>query len=331
MASFKISAPGRIVLAGEYSAMYQKHCVSTSLDRRTKLTFRELPQGWPIEIEFPDVNLQIKVPLEEVCGYLSEEQENQLNPNFRIKYVKSFINFNGMWRTFQQRFSLQMFFCLLYNIAVQEELDIRSFHVHVTSNIPLDAGLGSSTSLAVCLTACFLHWYRLQSDHRENIEFGNIDFLINVGIYVKDCEERMQDYQCTQIDTDVCVFGFAAYSLLIDYVKYTHEEFTKMTGMKILLIDSGIRQKKYDQARQMTQLKSQFPLMFDNTIRTLHRYVIKMYHWFHSLSFSVRNANSTVQEFHYKKLQCYIRKIQLLLWSQCLSDEAFNRYFRSRR
>ncbi|XP_029168867.1 mevalonate kinase-like [Nylanderia fulva] len=323
MASFKISAPGRIVLAGEHSAMYQKHFVLTSLDRRTKLTFRELPRGWPVEIEFPDVNLQITVPLEEVRGFLLEE--NQLNPNLRIIYVTSFITFNGMWRTFAQRFSLQMFFYLLYSIAVYENLDITSFHVHVTTNIPLDAGLGSSTSFAVCLAACFLHWCRLQSDYHENIEFNRIDFLMNVGVYVKDCEERMQDYQCTQIDTDVCVFGFATKSLLTDDVEYSVEDWEEMARLKILLIDSGIRQEKCDQATKMRQLRSECLFTFDNILNELNDLSIKMYNWLNLLSINIWNAILTEQEFYYENLQCCIKEIQVLLRSRGLSNEAFNR------
>ncbi|XP_029162477.1 mevalonate kinase-like [Nylanderia fulva] len=328
MVSFKISAPGRIVLAGEHSAMYQKHFVSTSLDRRTKLTFRELPEGWPIEIEFPDVNLQIQVPLEEVRSFFSEEQENQLNLNFRIKYVKSFITFNGMWQSFTQRFSLQMFFYLLYSIAVYEKLDIRSFHVHVTTNIPLDAGLGSSTSFAVCLAACFLHWCRLQSDHHENIEFNHIDFLMDVGVYVKNCEERMQDYQYTQIDTDVCVFGFATNNLLADnYVEYVFEDFEEMARIKILLIDSGIRQEKCDQARQMAQLKTQSSFAFDYMFNILNNLSLNMYYWLNLLSINIRNGNLAEQEFYYEKLQWSIKESRILLQYYSLSDEAFNRIF----
>ncbi|XP_029162479.1 mevalonate kinase-like isoform X2 [Nylanderia fulva] len=290
MASFKISAPSRIVLAGEHLASYQKYFVLTSLNRRTKLTFRELPEGWPIEIEFPDVNLQIQVPLEEVRGYFSEEQNNQLNQNFRIKYVKSFITFNGLWRTFQQRFSLQMFFCLLYSIAVNEKLVIGSFHVHVTSNIPLDAGLGSSTSFAVCLAACFLHWYRLQNEPHANIEFNHIDFLIDVELYVKYYEERLQDYQCTQIDTDVCVFGFVTISLLADYGEYAFEKCKEMARMKILLINS-------------------------------------VYNWLDVISTNIRYANLVEQKLYYNNLQLYIRDIQILLRNYGLSNEAFDRIF----
>ncbi|XP_029162478.1 mevalonate kinase-like isoform X1 [Nylanderia fulva] len=327
MASFKISAPSRIVLAGEHLASYQKYFVLTSLNRRTKLTFRELPEGWPIEIEFPDVNLQIQVPLEEVRGYFSEEQNNQLNQNFRIKYVKSFITFNGLWRTFQQRFSLQMFFCLLYSIAVNEKLVIGSFHVHVTSNIPLDAGLGSSTSFAVCLAACFLHWYRLQNEPHANIEFNHIDFLIDVELYVKYYEERLQDYQCTQIDTDVCVFGFVTISLLADYGEYAFEKCKEMARMKILLINSGIRQEKCDQAIQLAQHKSQYSIMFNNVLNEYNNLSLQVYNWLDVISTNIRYANLVEQKLYYNNLQLYIRDIQILLRNYGLSNEAFDRIF----
>ncbi|XP_029162480.1 mevalonate kinase-like [Nylanderia fulva] len=327
MASFKISAPGRIVLTGEHSASYQKYFVSTSLNCRTKLTFRELPEGWPIKIEFPDVNLQIQVPLEEVRGYLSEEQENQLNPNFRIKYVKSFITFNGLWRTFQQRFSLQMFFCLLYSIAVKEKLNIGSFHVHVTSNIPLDAGLGSSTSFAVCLAACFLYWYRLQNELHAIIELDHIDFLVDVGVYVKYYEERLQDYQCTQIDTDVCIYGYATNSLLADYGKYAFENCRELARMNILLIDSGILQEKCDQAIQLAQYKFQYSIMFNNVLNEYDNLALQVYICLDELSIDIRNANLAEQKRNYGHLQLYIKESQKLLRIYGLSNEAFNHIF----
>ncbi|XP_072761856.1 uncharacterized protein [Anoplolepis gracilipes] len=163
MAKFKVSAPGRIFLSGEHTKMYEKNVITAGLNLRTTLTFSELPDE-NINIKFPDVKLSLILPIEQILNFFYDEDLNLRCNNTRrlLEHVQFFITSNGMWSTYEQKHSLQIFLFLLLWSSKSENFDIRPFHVHVTTQLPMNAGFGSSTSFAVCLAGCFLHWSRLQ-------------------------------------------------------------------------------------------------------------------------------------------------------------------------
>lgn len=302
MANFKISAPGRIVLAGEHSAMYRQQFISTSLDLRTKLKFCELPdQTQRIKIYFADVNQRFNIPLEEVRSFLFQDNNDRTDKNFMFKYVKSLITFNGLWTTHEQRCSLQIFFFLLYTIADIENLNIKPFRVKVYTKIPLDAGLGSSSSFAVCLAACFLNWNKLQNNDASGFDSR---FLMKVKKYAKYCEESIQDYECGWVDVDITVSTYGN-TVASQFTNHTNIDMIlqNMRRMRILLIASNIHQKKCDQASQMTWLKFQYPLLFNTFLNRSNILAQEMYESLKLLSINIRDANLREQRIYYKKLQ----------------------------
>lgn len=241
---FKISAPGSLILYGDHMIMYEKHVVTASLDLRTTIEFCELTSSKNIiEIEFPDVNLSLNLSLEGVLNYFfANTYFNPMTDHILLlKHVQYFITSNGMWNTYEQKFSLQIFLFLLLYIVYKEEIDIKSFHVRLTTELPIKAGLGSSTSFAVCIAACFLHWARLQRGVRYNI--FNEEELNDISEYVEYCEEVVQKYTLGMYH-EVCIYG------QIIRFRYSIQEgsnirLLKVPRMKILLIDSRIRRNKY--------------------------------------------------------------------------------------
>ncbi|XP_029172230.1 mevalonate kinase-like isoform X2 [Nylanderia fulva] len=163
MAHFKISAPGRIVLSGEHSAAYEKTLLVAGLSLRTRLEFCELSASESIiSIHFPRVGLKKDIPLEIVENYFFNTRISELRSNLIdfFRYVTYFITMHCSWETFEQRYSLHVFFYLFYYLTY--DFKKRSpFRISVTTEIPLGNGLGSSTSFAACLAGCFLHWRRL--------------------------------------------------------------------------------------------------------------------------------------------------------------------------
>ncbi|XP_029178982.1 mevalonate kinase-like [Nylanderia fulva] len=236
MINFKISAPGRIVLSGEYGAIYGKHVVLASLNRYTKLEFQELPvETKNIIIKFPGVKLSLKVFLVVINEFMSAENfQDMIKNHFRFsKLLQSLITLNNMWITNEQKFSLKMFFFLLMHIANDEKLDIKSFRVHVSTDLMIGAGLGSSSSFAVCLSACFLHWARLQKGAHS--EFNRED-LISISKYAKLSEKVLQSCKF-ETDNDVCCYGN-----IIEF-RYINQEDNYPTGIidtpaiNIMLVD----------------------------------------------------------------------------------------------
>lgn len=127
--------------------MYGKEIVLASLNRRTTLEFHELyKDSNVIDIKFPDVDLWLHVPSQLFFNFIFGQNFINVidNSNRLFKEVQYFITSNGLWRTYEQKFSLQAFFFLLLYIGYRENLIIKPFRVHVSTQLPIDAGLHRS-------------------------------------------------------------------------------------------------------------------------------------------------------------------------------------------
>lgn len=258
MANFEISAPGRIILSGEHSAIHEKNVVATSLNLRTTLKFFELSDKSNVRIEFPNVNLELNIPLEEIRCVPTVIGRKVSNPVILLNYVKHLITVNDMWETDEQKFSLQIFFFLLYSIIYNERFKIRPFCLRVFSNIPIGSGLGSSTSFAICIASCFFHLKRLQQNN-DRIEL-NTDELLSIKRYIIFCESVMQDYAFVSLDACACLFGQILLCTRINSAeKISMRRMEHIRKIKILLINSNIRQNYAEQVKQMKTVKRIFP------------------------------------------------------------------------
>ncbi|XP_072762698.1 mevalonate kinase-like isoform X3 [Anoplolepis gracilipes] len=280
MIKFKISAPGRICLSGEHVAMYGKRVVVGSLNLRTTLKFVELINKSDdfIKIDFPDVDVSLNVSWETLRNFFSINNVDRILKNkiLLLKQVQYFITSNGMWSTYAQKFSLQIFFFLLFRIGHYEKLKVKPFHVHLTTQLTIDAGLGSSTSFAVCLAACFLHWARLQA-------YGTHD--------------AFEDNDLEDISTDPENY-IAAY--------------VEAPEIKILLIDSKIYRNKYKQVQQMAKLKhSRFKDVNDCLDRIDE---ISLEIWSLLQEIAINHKNLLQRNNSFAVLQIFIRMYQDMLF-----------------
>ncbi|GAB1867016.1 Mevalonate kinase [Camponotus japonicus] len=253
MITFQISAPGSIILCGEHTVMYGKQVVAASLGLRTTLKFCQLPlESRIIKIEFPDVNISLDIPLQMITNFISGENFYSVVDDYTqfLEHVRYFITLNSLWRTYKQRFSLQIFFFLLLVIARKEELDIQPFHMHLTTELKMNAGLGSSTSFATCLAACFLHWSCLQKGDHNGFTPEELE---RISAYVMSSEEDIQNYVCNQ-DHMVCTHGRVIAYRCREPLD-AQREIINMPEMYIFLVDANIRLDKRQQMKQLADKK----------------------------------------------------------------------------
>ncbi|XP_011265122.2 mevalonate kinase [Camponotus floridanus] len=107
----------------------------------------------------------------------------------------------------------------------------------------MKASFGSSTSFALCLAACFLHWSRLQrGDHNK----FSMEELGVIGASAMYCRKGTRSSMCL-LDSSVGLSGNVA--IIYQLLGYLHHNrFTfPMPKMRVLLVDSTVRQNKYDQ------------------------------------------------------------------------------------
>ncbi|XP_072762695.1 mevalonate kinase-like isoform X1 [Anoplolepis gracilipes] len=314
MIKFKISAPGRICLSGEHVAMYGKRVVVGSLNLRTTLKFVELINKSDdfIKIDFPDVDVSLNVSWETLRNFFSINNVDRILKNkiLLLKQVQYFITSNGMWSTYAQKFSLQIFFFLLFRIGHYEKLKVKPFHVHLTTQLTIDAGLGSSTSFAVCLAACFLHWARLQA-YGTHDAFEDND-LEDISTYASLCEQVIQRYMTDfMIDNEVCTFDQVFKYMYRDPENYI-AAYVEAPEIKILLIDSKIYRNKYKQVQQMAKLKhSRFKDVNDCLDRIDE---ISLEIWSLLQEIAINHKNLLQRNNSFAVLQIFIRMYQDMLF-----------------
>lgn len=268
MIEFKISTPGKVILFGEHAVVYGKTAIAASLNLRTTLKFTELRRSPNseniIRIEFPDVKLHLKLPLHVVLNHFFSDNFNYQtikNDNQLHSYVKDFIDSidnvidknNDDTVIKQQKSSLQAFFYLLIYMIYEEHINIQetSFHVHLSTELMISAGLGSSASFAVCLAACFLHWSLLQKGKHDMF---NKDELDKISMYALNCERIMHETP-SGIDNSICTYG----SLIKFQKKELVDVLLHVPTLKILLVNTNVTRSTKDLVRRMALLKDEYP------------------------------------------------------------------------
>ncbi|CAG8629112.1 3596_t:CDS:2, partial [Acaulospora morrowiae] len=186
---YVVSAPGKAILFGEHAVVYGKTAIAGSLeDLRTYMLFEKRLDGY-LELNFPDLDLQYALlwpesalphHLVEIDGkeqkdmVLNEKLLQALKPIVNEGGEKNNIPLNGL----QQVASLA--FLYLYTNISSKQTSWCGMTVHIRSNLPVGAGLGSSASYSVCSAAGLL----LALGHislPHTVETSNNDLNSNVA------------------------------------------------------------------------------------------------------------------------------------------------------
>ncbi|EFN62321.1 Mevalonate kinase [Camponotus floridanus] len=174
----------------------------------------------------------------------------------------------------------------------------------------MKASFGSSTSFALCLAACFLHWSRLQrGDHNEfSMEEKGL-----IGASAMYCRKGTRSSMCL-LDSSVGLCGNVAIIYeLFGYLHHNKSTFP-MPTMRILLVDSTVRQNKYDQIEHVARLKCLYPEFTNrclDVIDEVSRNIIAM------LELNDR----------FDILQDYVQSNQHMLYKLNLSNDKLNHIF----
>lgn len=273
MIQFKVSAPGKVILYGEHAVVYGKTAVAASLGLRTTLDFIELPEiEQVIKLYFPKVNLALNVPLQQVQNLLFVNKNLGSTENYEVFYneIREFVYTIG-YTNIQQKLSLEAFFYLLIYITQKQETDIKPFQIHMTTELSIGSGLGSSASFAVCLSACFLHWSNLQRNIYKT--FDTQDFE-TISKYALNCERIMHGTP-SGIDNSVCTYG--------SIIEFRKGEQTKSVpgtqSMKILLVDTRVSRSTKSIVEKLAELRQRYPVIVDlifNSIDNISNEALKV-------------------------------------------------------
>lgn len=310
MIQFSISAPGKVILHGEHAVVYGKTALAASLNLRTKLKFNEQDLN-NIHINCPDIHLCSSIPLDVILEYFQPSYPFNENTNRLLDQVEQFItlkkDFSGTYTgSKQQKLSLQAILYLLIYIAYEEQMQIKSFSLHLSTELTIGAGLGSSASFAVCIAACFFHWARLQKSDVHNT--FNEDDLEKISKYALSCE-RIMHGSPSGIDNSVCTYG--------SIIKFQRGEpvniLPNMPSLNILLVNSMVSRNTKDLLERVIKMRQSYPAIIDSifdSIDAVSKAALQILREIYDIQ-STNDAD--LLESRYKNLFTLVRTNQALL------------------
>lgn len=150
---FLTSAPAKVILFGEHSAVYGKHAIASSLQSlRTYLYVTSVPNDNTITLDFPDIKLHqvwhhhILSTIDTPPSYASS-----IDPHIS-KQIHTLIAQNHI--TDQLHINATFCFLYLYKCLIPT---ISNLKFQLISTSPIGAGLGSSAAVSVTLSHAMLY------------------------------------------------------------------------------------------------------------------------------------------------------------------------------
>jgi len=160
------SAPSKVILHGEHAVVYGMTAVGASLDLRTSITIKPHPNK--VVVHFPDLGLS------DSWTILQLKELFRDCPKSRSSVCPDYLNrLHDFLGVDPSNLRMAGVICFLYLYTVILDPDPLAMELHVSSEIPLGAGLGSSAALSVCLAAgltSVLRQVRREEEWREEPE-----------------------------------------------------------------------------------------------------------------------------------------------------------------
>ncbi|KAK6461429.1 mevalonate kinase [Scheffersomyces coipomensis] len=154
--SFFVSAPGKVIIFGEHSAVYSKPAIAAALSLRAYLLVSPNENIDEITLKFPDINLSYvwnkhDIPWEEIRKFQTFEKGRPLPTEELVPEIVDKITSLLDDCKSTTHFTTCLSFLYLYSHLCEEDTPGHVFCIR--STLPIGAGLGSSASTGVCLAA----------------------------------------------------------------------------------------------------------------------------------------------------------------------------------
>lgn len=153
--SFYVSAPGKVILFGEHSAVYGKPAIAAALSLRAYLLVVPSENPDEIVLEFPDINLKHRwnvssIPWEALAPHLPvDEGKPQTTDELVPEILDQLADLLADTESNLHYTACRCFLYLYVNLCKRA---VRGHHFCIRLTLPIGAGLGSSASTAVCLS-----------------------------------------------------------------------------------------------------------------------------------------------------------------------------------
>nr|XP_022906016.1 mevalonate kinase [Onthophagus taurus] len=292
--SIKLSAPGKVILFGEHSVVYGKLALAASLGLRTHLNFIENFEDdhQKIVLNFEAVKLYHSYDINDIKRELFNDSSSkilldkpELNNHEKIlSKVQDFISKYGGSAPIQksQHQALVAFFYLF--ISMTNQLDVTSFTITVKSDLHIGAGLGSSASFLVVISAAFYKYFRFKTENLSvedlnELSFNNLEFN-KKKFTEKDLEliskwaynaEKIIHGTPSGLDNTICTYG-----MMVEFKKggpitpliLNHK-------LSVILINSQVPKDTKVQVEKVACLKAKYPEVVNSILNAMEEIALK--------------------------------------------------------
>lgn len=257
---FKISSPGKIILHGEHSVVYNQPAVAGPISLRTYFTFHETQSDY-IQLNFVRLDLIAKISLKNANQFLNDidclEQYPPLEFLHKLKKSKDFIlNYIEVERDLIDKESMAIASSLyiLNRIFRSEKISnlMMTFKIEINTDISIGAGCGSSASFGVCLSAGFLTITSLIKS--QQFDKFTDEMLAKISQWAFDSEVLMHE-RPSGIDNTICTYG-----KLVKFLRgKTPEAISTSTKIDILIVDTKVSRSTSQLVAKVAKFKERFP------------------------------------------------------------------------
>lgn len=197
--SFIVSAPGKVIIFGEHSAVYGKPAIAAALSLRCFLLVAPSADTNVIRLQFPDIELdhswdKSSIKWDEIQKLLKFDNKGYpVPPSELVPEIVDKLSdmLDGFERNSVHHLAC---FCFLYLYASLCDEECPGMTFIVRSTLPIGAGLGSSASTAVCLSAALSKlagWIKdpqvHESDNTPEQDTEDLEFIDRWSLIGEKC------------------------------------------------------------------------------------------------------------------------------------------------
>lgn len=265
---FYVSAPGKVIIFGEHSAVYNKPAIAAALSLRAYLLVSPSAKSSDtITLDFPDIGLSHSwnrndLPWDEVKKHVTHTGGR---PNVTEELLPEIIDgLTDALLDLDSKLHYTACYCFLYLYMNLCDAQTEGMSFCVRSTLPIGAGLGSSASTAVCLAsalailgghiepASLQHSEKHKINHPKAAEF--IDSWSLVG-------EKCFHGNPSGIDNAVATYGGAVLYQRMDNPSTPSVRTTmpNLPPIKLLLTNTKIPRLTADLVGGVGLLNKEFP------------------------------------------------------------------------
>lgn len=320
---FSVSAPGKIILNGEHSVVYDKPALAGVIGLRTHVTLKETDNDYfkaKFDL-FPTISptyqlntlnqffktIQSKFNTNDLLNELDKQHDDYLVAI--QQFVQENTNLDDSTTDEQKSMLQKIMTAIVYLLTAletsyaaangMEPILKKGLSFEIKSQIPIGAGLGSSAAFAVCVASAF-YVYTLTHSQPDFVKTFNqtasIDerqFFNNTVSSWAFLSERIMHGTPSGLDNTVCTFG--------NVVQFTKNpkrfvDIAVNSTINIMLVNTAVSRNTSEIVRKVRELKSDHSQLIDHVLAAMGTLVDDVVE-------ILENKNAASDEENYLKLK----------------------------